>query len=331
VGGGTVTPAGAIPWSAELLDSGTLQVTINSNSTNCPPSSAGIDVQTTYRFLDAHNGRSDRFEVERVFDFTAAPFVHDFRPYIPRRLLGAGYTEVLYPTPAGTLATMSAYNCPFGCTGPRSAPGAASLSPLWDSGQGWFAIHNPATLEGVVVSRFPSTGPQGNEIAPQLWIDNDTGPPGTNPSSFLLIAPTAGFEGGLVTEVETLCFYNSAAWTPSPVPPLGCRSTLANPVVLSPWTLTFAGQSVGATGAPQTAALRNAGAEALGILKVVSDGDFAQTNDCPASLPGGTACTIAVSFTPSAAGIRSGSVSILEARETSPQILSLAGLGTPAP
>ena len=219
--------------------------------------------------------------------------------------------------------------CPEGCTGPKSAPGAAQLNPLWDSKQGWFAIHNPGTLQGMVVSRVPSTDPQGNPIAAQLWIDYD-GPSGSNSNatSFLLMNPTAGFNGGLVTEVETLCFYDSSIWTPSLVPPPACRNA---PITLSPWTLTFVGQSVGSISVPQTAILANTGTASVGIVGIVSSGDFTETNNCPASLAARTACTITVTFNPSATGIRSGSVSILDdLLKSSPQTLSLAGLGLSA-
>jgi hypothetical protein len=203
------------------------------------------------------------------------------------------------------------------------------LSPAWDATQGWFAVHNPGSLEGVVVSRVPSTDPQGNAIAAQLWIDTDAGSY-SNASSFLLMNPVTGFGGGLVTEVETLCFYNTTIWTPSLVPPIGCRNGPLNPVRLSPWTLTFAAQAVGAASPAQTATLTNAGTNPLIIDKIEADGDFAQTNTCPHELKVGAACAITVTFTPTAAGIRSGSVSILDVVQDNPQILSLAGLGLAA-
>jgi hypothetical protein len=326
VGGGTVTPPGTVAWSGQILASGTAQVTINSNSTNCPPSSAGINVQTTYRFFDPRNPAANWFGVQRVFDFSDTAFPHDFRPYIARLSLSEGYTEVLYPSTGGALAVMNVYNCGPGCTGPVSAPGALPLSPAWASAAGWFAIHNPSTLEGVVVKRVQTADPQGSAIGAQLWIDNDAGS-NSNASSFLLMNPTAGFSGGLVTEVETLCFYNSTTWTPSLTPPPACINA---PMTLFPESLTFAGQTVGVASTPQAAILKNVGADAVTIIGIVASGDFGQANDCPASLAAGAYCTIGVAFKPSAAGIRSGSISIVDAVGNSPQTLSLAGLGLAA-
>ena len=330
VGGGTVAPAGTLLWEVSFVPAGFRVVTINSRSANCPPSSAGIDVQTTYRFPNPQDPQTNRFEVERVFDFTAAPFVHDFRPYIPRLSISAGFTEVLYPAPNRTLIVGTTTNCVSGCTGPQSAPGAAPLNPPWDSTQGWFAIHNPTTLEGVVVSRVPSTVPQGSPITAQLWIDADSGSY-TDSSSFLLLSPTAGFSGGLITEAETFCFYDSSTWTPSLVPPVGCRNGRLNDVVLTPWTLTFGGQPVGGSSLSQTSTLTNTGRGTLTISKIEADGDFSQTNDCPAKLNATSSCTITVTFTPSASGIRSGSVSIVDVAHSNPQTLNLAGLGLATP
>jgi len=326
VGGGTSTPPGTVAWSGTVLGIGTDQVTINSSSTNCSPQSAGINVQTTYRFFNPHNSGANWFQVQRVFDFSATTFAHDLRPYIPRLNIAPGYTEVLYPATGGTLAVTSATACSEGCTGPHSAPGASSLSPTWASSQGWFAIHNPTTLQGVVVRRVQSADPQGDPIASQLWVDYD-GPVGsyeTNASSFLLLSPAAGFTGGLLTEVETLCFYNSTLWTPSLIPPPGCFNA---PLTVFPGSITFSGQAVGSTSASKVAVLKNVGTVAVTIGGIAASGDFGQENNCPASLAAGASCNIAVAFKPLAAGIQSGSVSIVDALNNSPQTIGLAGLG----
>ena len=308
VGGGTITPAGTAPWSAQILAAGTAQITINSNSTNCPPSSAGIDVQTTYRFFDSGNSSVNWFGVQRVFNFTETPFPYDFPPYVARLGLSYGYSEVLYPDTGGALVVMDVSNCGGGCSGPEPAPGAALLSPPWASTQGWFAFYNPTTQQGLVVKRRPSADPEGDAIAAQLWVDYDLGS-NTNASSFLLMNPAAGFQGGLVIEVETLCFFNSTIWIPSLTPPAGCVDA---PVNVSPWALTFAGLAVGVASEPQTATVTNVGTGVVTIEGITASGDFTQTNNCPKSIAAGASCTISVVFKPSATGIRSGSVSILD-------------------
>ena len=266
VGGGTTTPQGTTAWSGQILSSGTAQVTINSSSTGCPPSSAGINVETTYSFSNPDDRSTNSFGVQRAFDFTTTTFAHDFRPYMSRLSLTDAFTEVLYPTTSGTLATLNVYDCGLGCTGPIVVPDATLLNPPWDATQGWFAIHNPDTLQGVVVKRNPSADPQGNPIVAQLWVDNDGGS-NTNVSSFLLMSPTGGFTGGPVTEVETLCLYDSSIWTPSLTPPAPCNgagssqsptsTTLAsslNPSIYGK-TVTFTAAVSSAAGTPTGAVI----------------------------------------------------------------------------
>jgi len=331
VGGGTTTPPGTTAWSGQILSSGTAQVTINSSSTGCPPSSAGINVQTTYSFFNPDDPNTIWYGVQRSFDFTTTTFAHSFRPYMPRLLVSEGYAQVVYPTTSGTLATLSVGSCGFGCTGPVAVPDATQLIPPWDTTQGWFAIHNSGTLQGVVVKRQPSTDPQGNPISAQLWVDDDAGPPGTNASSFLLISPPGGFTGGLVTEVETLCFYDSTIWTPSLTPPAACSN---GPVTLSPSTLTFGSQSIGTTSAPETVTLTNTGNAPVTISNIAITGingeDFAQTNTCGGSVAVEANCTISVIFTPSASGSRAASLTITDSAASSPQTVSLSGTGTVA-
>lgn len=324
VGGGTVTPSRMFPWFGEILPSGTAEITVNSRSSYCPPSSEGVDVQTTYRFPNPSDFNVDWFQVQRVFNFTNAPFAHDLRPYIPRLNTAAGYTEVLYPATNGTLASISALNCTYGCTGPVSAPGASQLSPPWKSAKGWFAIHNPNTQRGVVVKRTRSQEIQGNAAGGQLWVDSDYSSQiyATNASSVLFLSPSGGFRG-LLSETETFCFYDSTIWTPSLTPPSGCRDTTAN---LSPSTLTFASQPTGTISVPQVATLRNAGSVPIVIKAITANGDYIQQNNCPYNLLGGESCIIDVFFEPLRPGIRSGAVSIVYALAENNETISLTGL-----
>jgi hypothetical protein len=80
--------------------------------------------------------------------------------------------------------------------------------------------------------------------------------------------------------------------------------------------------------------LTNSGAAALTITGVTitgaNAGDFAETNTCPvspATLAAAGNCTIAVTFTPSASGARSASISIADNATGSPQAVPLAGTG----
>jgi hypothetical protein len=157
----------------------------------------------------------DAVDVARKFSFERAvpyvPFGSDFRPYVPRLRLDLGFTQVLYPATDGTLASVSVWGCPFGCTGPAPSPGAAPLPKEWMTAKGWYALHNPDTGQGVLVSR--SLAGDGTAVAAQLWVDWDAGS-ATNATSFLLRSLQGDFPANL-TEKQRFVFYDASTWVPT--------------------------------------------------------------------------------------------------------------------
>ncbi len=73
-------------------------------------------------------------------------------------------------------------------------------------------------------------------------------------------------------------------------------------VALSPSTLDFGKLAVGQTSSPLKSTLTNTGGAPLAINIAPLASPFSQTNNCPASLAGGAACTFTVQFTPATAG-----------------------------
>jgi len=100
---------------------------------------------------------------------------------------------------------------------------------------------------------------------------------------------------------------------------------------LSPASLTFANQQVGAGSAPQTVSLSNTGSSPLSIMSVAitgsNAGDFAQTNNCGTTVTQRGNCTLSVTFAPTASGARSGALTITDNASGSPQAVSLTGAG----
>jgi len=79
-------------------------------------------------------------------------------------------------------------------------------------------------------------------------------------------------------------------------------------VSITPGTLTYGNQTVGTTSAAQTSTITNISIVPLVISSIVSSGPFAQTNNCPNSLPVGNSCTVQVTFSPTAAGAVTGAI-----------------------
>jgi hypothetical protein len=98
-------------------------------------------------------------------------------------------------------------------------------------------------------------------------------------------------------------------------------------VTLAPTGLTFANQNVGSTSAAQAVTLTNNRGVGLAIASVATSGDYAQTNNCGASVAANASCTINVTFTPTVAGTRTGTLTIMDDSPGSPQTASLTGVG----
>ena len=103
---------------------------------------------------------------------------------------------------------------------------------------------------------------------------------------------------------------------------------------LSPTSIAFGSEAVGATSAARTVTLSNTGKAALSItslgIKGSSSSNFAETNTCGKSLAAGAKCTISGTFTPSATGSRTATLTILDNASGSPQTVSLTGTGVRA-
>ena len=99
--------------------------------------------------------------------------------------------------------------------------------------------------------------------------------------------------------------------------------------LFNPSHLTFSDQTVGTSSAPQTVTLTNAGTADLSIIGIQASGDFGETNNCGPLLapePGPmSSCIITVSFLPTAAGVRVGSLSVTDNAANSPQAITLTG------
>ena len=100
-------------------------------------------------------------------------------------------------------------------------------------------------------------------------------------------------------------------------------------VSLSTTSLNFGNQATGGTSNAQPVTLTNVGTAQLALSSIVVSGgnssDFAQTNNCGATLAPNANCTINVTFTPSTTGVRSSAVNITDNAPGSPQTIALSG------
>lgn len=95
---------------------------------------------------------------------------------------------------------------------------------------------------------------------------------------------------------------------------------------INPASLTFPNQAVGTSSLPKTVTLTNNQAIPLNISSVTASGPFT-AGSCPASLAAQTSCVISITFTPTVLGSSTGTLTVVDDANNSPQTASLTGSG----
>jgi hypothetical protein len=130
------------------------------------------------------------------------------------------------------------------------------------------------------------------------------------------------------TRIGALSVSDNAQASPQTVNLTGTGSLAAVPiVVVTPTSLSFSGQPLTTSSASQAVTFTNTGSARLNLGAIQITGDFSPTNNCPATLAANSACTINVTFTPTASGTRSGALTVTDNVQGSPQVVNLTGTG----
>ena len=101
----------------------------------------------------------------------------------------------------------------------------------------------------------------------------------------------------------------------------------------TPSTVSFASTAVGSTSATQTVTVYASltSGNSISALTVTTTGDFARSGGtCASAVNTGLSCTVLVSFTPTAAGARTGTLNITHNNSLTPVAIALSGTGSGA-
>ena len=113
---------------------------------------------------------------------------------------------------------------------------------------------------------------------------------------------------------------------------VGCLAAGAQSVTVTPTSLSFGNQVKNTTSATKAVTLRNGQSSAVTVASISTNlSDYAAASNCPSSpatLAAGASCTISISFTPSAIGSRTSTLTISESGVSNPQTVALSGTGT---
>jgi hypothetical protein len=155
----------------------------------------------------------------------------------------------------------------------------------------------------------------------------------SDPCSNTALAPGATCTEGVTFTATGVGDYTGTVSIPSDAPNSPQIVTLSGSGIegllgVSP-TMVFPNTSVGFVSASRTATLTNPNSVALTIDSVTPSGDFGIVADgCSGVLPANTSCMVTVSFSPTAQGTRTGSLTVVSNTRNSPVAIAMQGNGT---
>ncbi len=204
----------------------------------------------------------------------------------------------------------------FGTTlvGANNATSSPTNITLTNTGSGNLTI-SAITKSGTNAAEFAASGSC-------VSATTVTVAPGANCTLAAAFTPAAAG-----TRTATLTVASNAATNPA-ITLSGTGSAVPVPAVtLSRSAVTFATQTISTTSAAQTVTLTNSGSAALAVTQVstMPTPEFASTSNCVGTINPGASCTISTTFTPSAAGTRSGTLTVTSNAASSPTSVALSG------
>jgi hypothetical protein len=189
-----------------------------------------------------------------------------------------------------------------------------------------------STAQSITLINAGSAPLQITSIAgtPEYAVSNNCGTtvPAGSGSCTINVTFTPTTAGANTNE---LIITDNAAGSPHYVAVTGSGVTGgAGTLTPTPKSVVFPIQALNTTSPAQVVQLVNASLAAITISDITVTGDFAETNNCgtePAVLNAGASCSVSVTFTPTASGSRTGSLSITDNAAGSPQGVGLSGAG----
>jgi len=221
--------------------------------------------------------------------------------------------------------TDDALNSPqsISLSGTGTAPVTLSTSSL-SFGNG--VVGNTSTSQAVTLTNLKSSALNFTSIAagPNFSLVSNTCGASIKAGTTCTVG-VAFVPSGLGPFAGSLTFSDDAVNSPQGVTLSGTGTPA---VTLSTTSLTYGARTVGTTSPAQSVVLTNNMSTALAISSIGVSGDFAvATNTCGTNVLASSNCTIGVTFSPTAAGTRTGTLSINDSAFGNPQQVGLSGTG----
>jgi hypothetical protein len=203
----------------------------------------------------------------------------------------------------------------------------------WTSSGQWFRYTVNAASAGTYTVSFRVAAPSA--VTDALHLSNASG---ANLSGNVSIPATGGWQNWstvtatvqLAAGQQTLAVdQDDGGWNLNYMSLAGSGGT-SSPLTASPSSLSFGNVTVGSASAASSVTVSNPGTIAAAAISVGVSGAFSQSNTCGSSIAAGGSCTVSVSFTPTAAGASSGTLSVASSAPGSPLTVGLSGTGVAA-
>ncbi len=223
-------------------------------------------------------------------------------------LTGTGVIEV--PTATLTPVTLTFASTTVGTTS------ASQIATLTNNAKTSALNISSVIISGLNATEFSQTNNCGTSLAAKA-------------SCTLTIAFAPSAAGA---RVATLTVTDNAAVTTQIISLSGTGTAAVPTASLSPANVKFGNVTVG-TKTTQTVTLTNTSTNINAVLnitsvKVMTIKPFSQTNNCGASLNAGQSCTITVTFSPTATGAASSTLTVTDNASPAAQKTGLTGTGT---
>jgi hypothetical protein len=225
--------------------------------------------------------------------------------------------------------------------------GAGNLYAI-GSGASTLPLQNPIQLNPSTLF-LAAINPNAPSLLFSSWIGAGSLSVADDPSSVAVDSSgnifAAGFSGTLAQTIPTFPIYNALQPAPALANPsfpcLRCEMTDGFVLKISPTNAAAAAVvpgfvdfslyqpvvPVGTASTPQTVTIIDMGSAALTVSNVSVTGDFSIQQSCSTVAPTGGTCAIQVTFTPTAAGARTGALTITDSSAGSPHTVQLLGQG----
>ena len=203
-----------------------------------------------------------------------------------------------------------------------------------------FAAQNTGTTSGGQNINISNTGNAAVTLTSELLTGANAGDyaisfnncaasltSGSSCIAQITFSPTA-----VGARTASLTVTDNATGSPQSVPISGTGQTATRILSFSPASLTFAAQNTGTTSGGQNINISNTGNAAVTLTSEVltgaNAGDYAISfNNCPASLTSGSSCIAQITFSPTAVGARTASLTVTDNANGSPQSVPISGTG----